>query len=311
MYSSTPTHMQARAQQGHGANTRPVHFIYHVPKCAGRTIDRHLASALPAGSYHRVRRRHGIGRIVTGYDISKLANPKQTQVVSGHHLGLSVDSFFADRLIKRSLLLRDPASHFVSYYNFRMTRYISEGLQPYSIDVAYGAMRRNFITHYILNNFLELSWVRIASLSDQDKYDLANAFLSMFWFVGDYTLCDDLLSALGDRLDISANALLHNGHQDLARGAGWTPLTQEVLSRETVASIQAENRIDQRLWETWREARHETGAVRPLALEDGSSSFFSDEALRLVHQIVRRLQRRWGLFGTGGPVPQRDPAAQV
>ena len=303
--------MPPRAQQVHGANTRPVHFIYHLPKCAGRTIDRHLASALPAGSYHRVRRRRGIGRLVTGYDISRLASPKQTQVVSGHHLGLSLDSFFADRLIKRSLLLRDPASHFVSYYNYRMTRYISEGLQPYSIDVAYGAMRRNFITHYILNNFLELSWVQIASLSDQDKYDLANAFLSMFWFVGDYTLCDDLLTVLGERLEISGNALPQNGLQDLARGTEWTPLTQDMLPRETIANIQAENRIDQRLWETWREARHETGAVRPVALEDGSSSFFSDEALRLVHQIVRRLQRRWGLFDTGGRVPLRNPAAQV
>ena len=311
MYLSIPAHMRARAQRGHGGNTRPVHFIYHVPKCAGRTIDRHLASALPAGSYQRLRRRHGIGRFLTGYDVSRLANLKQTQVVSGHHLGLSLDSFFADRLIKRSLLLRDPTSHFVSYYNYRMTRYISEGLQPYSIDVAYGAMRRNFITHYILNSFLELSWVQIASLSNQDKYDLANAFLSMFWFVGDYTLCDDLLSVLGDRLDISGDARVHNGLEDLARGARWTPLTQDMLPRKTIESIQAENRIDQRLWETWREARHETGAVRPVALEGRSSSFVSDEALRLVHQLVRRLQRRWGLFDTGGTVPQRDRATQV
>ncbi len=303
--------MSAPAPKVRGASTRPVHFIYHVPKCAGRTIDRHLASALPAGCYHRLRRRHGIGRFLSGYHVSRLANLKQTQVVSGHHLGLSFDSFFADRPIKRSLLLRDPTSHFVSYYNYRMTRYISEGLQPYSIDVAYGAMRRNFITHYILNNFLELNWVQIASLADQDKYDLANAFLSMFWFVGDYTLCDDLLGVLGDRLNISGDAHLHNGLKDLARGAGWTPLTYDMLPGQKVAKIQAENRIDQRLWETWREVRHETGAVRPVALEDGASSFISDEALRLVHQIVRRLQRRWGVFDTGGTVPQRVPATQV
>ena len=298
--------MQARADSEYGMNMPPLHFIYHVPKCAGRTIDRHLASTLPASAYYRLRKRRGVGRFVTRYDSSRLPVSNDTRVVSGHHLGISLDSLFQDRLIKRSMLLRDPASHFVSYYNYRMTRYISEGLQPYGVDVAYGAMRRNFITHYILNNFLELSWVQIASLSDQDKYDLANAFLSMFWFVGDYTLCDDLLSALGDRLGIPANARPHNTLADLARGAGWTPLTLDLLPRRMVANIAAENSVDQRLWETWREARHETGAVRPVALDNGASSFLSNEAIRFVHQIVRRLQRRWGLFDAGLPVPQED-----
>lgn len=167
MFPTVSIEMQARADLGHGANTPPLHFIYHVPKCAGRTIDRHLASTLPASAYYRLRKRRGMGRFVTRYDSSRLPVSNATRVVSGHHLGISLDSLFQDRLIKRSMLLRDPASHFVSYYNYRMTRYISEGLQPYGVDVAYGAMRRNFITHYILNNFLELSWVQIASLSDQ------------------------------------------------------------------------------------------------------------------------------------------------
>jgi len=292
-----------------GANTPPVHFIYHVPKCAGRTIERHLASALPPQSYHRLRRRHGLGRLVTGYDVSRLPDFDETRVVSGHHLGISFDRLFHHRLIKRSLLLRDPASHFVSYYNYRMTRYINEGLQPYSAGVAYGAMRRNFVTHYILNSFLELNWVQVASLSDQDKYDLANAFLSQFWFVGDYTLCDELLIALGDRLDVSPNAPRRNCVKDLARSAGWTPLTLDMLSSSAVAKIRDENRIDVKLWETWREARHETAAVRPVALETGDTSFLSDEALRFVNQIARRLQRRWGHFDAGKVAPQPNSAS--
>jgi hypothetical protein len=249
-----------------------------------------------------------LGRFVTRYDSSRPPFTDATRVVSGHHLGISLDSLFQDRLIKRSMLLRDPASHFVSYYNYRMTRYVNEGLYPYGIDVAYGAMRRNFITHYILNNFLELSWMQIASLSDQEKYDLANAFLSMFWFVGDYTLCEDLLSVLADRLGISANARPHNALADLARGAGWTPLTLDLLPRQIVENIEAENRVDLRLWETWREAGHETGAVRPVALDSGASSFLSNEAVRFVHQIARRLQRRWGHFDAGLSLPQQDRA---
>jgi hypothetical protein len=268
-----------------------------------------LALSLPQSAYHRMKKRRGLGRFVTRYDCSDLPDPRAARVVSGHFLGISVDRLFERRLIKRSLLLRNPASHFVSYYNYRMTRYLSEGMQPYGVEVAYGAMQRNFITHYILKNFLELTWTQIASLSDQDKYDLVNAFLSTFWFVGDYQLCDDFLGALGDRLGISTNARPHNRLTELARRAGWTPLTLHLLPDDVVAGIRAENTIDQKLWETWHDARHDTSAVRPVALERNTSSFVGNEASRFVNQILRRLQRRWGSFEAPVPVMHGDPTA--
>lgn len=304
------SHEPALSGRSHrGAGATPVHFVYHIPKCAGRTIDRHLALSLPQSAYHRMKKRRGLGRFVTRYDCSDLPDPRRVQVVSGHFLGISVDRLFERRLIRRSLLLRDPASHFVSYYNYRMTRYLSEGMQPYGVEVAYGAMQRNFITHYILKNFLELTWTQIASLSDQDKYELVNAFLSTFWFVGDYQLCDDFLGALSDRLGISANARPHNQLIELARGAGWTPLTLDLVPDDVVAAIQAENLIDQKLWETWHDAGHDTSAVRPVALERGASSFVGSEASRFVNQILRRMQRRWGSFEAPVPVMHGDPAA--
>lgn len=294
------------------AGSPPVHFVYHVPKCAGRTIDRHLAVALPKSAYLRTRKRRGLGRFVTRYDSARLPDPRTAKVVSGHFLGLSLDALFSGRPVKRSILLRDPASHFVSYYNYRMMRYIAEGLQPYSLEVAYGATQRNFITHYILRNFLELSWARIASLSDSDKYDLVNAFLATFWFVGDYRLCDDFIAALGGRLGISVDATPRNTLAELVRSVGWTPLTMDRLSPRAIADIQAENAIDQRLWETWHEARHDTSSVRPRAFKAQSSSFISDEASRFVNQILRRVQRRWGSFDDAPvPVMQGDTAASV
>ena len=295
------------AQSHRALHATPVHFVYHVPKCAGRTIDRHLSLSLPQSAYHRLQRRRGLGRFVRRCDDTGLADPEAVRVVSGHHLGLSVDPQFGRRLILRSLLLRDPASHFVSYYNYRMIRYISQGLQPYSAAVAYGAQQRNFITHYILKNFLELTWTQIASLSDQEKYDLVNAFLSTFWFVGDYRLCDAFIGALGEQLGISANARPHNTMVELARGAQWTPLTLDLLPRKAVSKIVSENMIDQKLWETWHEARHETDTVRPRALQTNTSSFVSGEAVRLVNQIVRRVQRRWGTFAAPVPVMRGDP----
>jgi len=291
-----------------GADAAPVHFVYHVPKCAGRTIDRHLKAALPRASYHRLRKRRGLGRFITRYDATKLPDPRRTDVVGGHVLGLSIDSLFAGRPVKRSILLRDPASHFVSYYNYRMTRYLSAGLRPYSIEVAYGATQRNFITHYILRNFLEQSWARIASFSDEEKYDLVNAFLAGFWFVGDYRLCDELIAALGGKLGIPGSATPCNTLAEFVQSGDWTPVSIDRLPPSVLAEIRAENALDQKLWETWSEARHDTSAVRPRALEGRSSSFISDETIRFVNQILRRVQRRWGTDDVPVPVMQGDPA---
>lgn len=299
------SHMPVQSHRG--VQTAPVHFVYHVPKCAGRTIDRHLALSLPQSDYYRLRRRRGLRRFVRRYDDTGPVDPRTVRVVSGHHLGMSVDPHFGRRLILRSLLLRDPASHFVSYYNYRMARYLSQGLQPYSAAVAYGAQQRNFITHYILKYFLELTWTQIASLSDEEKYDLVNAFLSTFWYVGDYRLCDAFIGTLGEQLGISANARPHNTMTELARGAGWTPLTLDLLPRRAIAKIVSENMIDQKLWETWHDARHETDAVRPVALQANTSSFIGGEAVRLVNQIVRRVQRRWGTFASPVPDLRGDP----
>ena len=175
------------------ASELAVHFIYHVPKCAGQTVDRHLAGALAPDVYCRTTRRRGVGRFLASrHAFEQPPDPHRTKVISGHHLGPSVEPLVAGREVKRSILLRDPVSHAVSYYNFRMMRYLSEGLHPYSFALAYGAMQRNFIAHYILRNFLEVPWHRLARFSDNDKYDIVNAFLATFWFVGDYRLCDEV-----------------------------------------------------------------------------------------------------------------------
>jgi hypothetical protein len=213
-------------------------------------------------------------------------------------LKISIQPLFDGREIRRSILLRDPVSHFVSYYNFRMMRYMSQGLQPYGFEIAYGATQRNFITHYILRNFLELTWLQLASLSDGEKYDLVNAFLATFWYVGDYTRCDNLIAALAGPLGISAAAAPRNTQAQWGRRVRWEPLSLDSFSSDAIAQMRKENLLDQRLWETWREAGESTSAIRPRALNGGSSAgFITNEAIRFVNQLARRAHRRWGQFG--------------
>jgi hypothetical protein len=292
----------------------PVHLVYHVPKCAGQTINRHLAGALSPNAYHRTRKRRGGGRFLSPrHAFGGMPDPKQTKVVGGHFVGVSVESLFAGCELKRSILLRDPASHIVSYYNFRMMRYLSEGRHPYSFELAYAATQRNFITHYILRNFLELPWSRRACLSDDEKYDIVNAFLASCWYVGDYRLCDDLIAALAVKLGIPGRAAPQNTRAQWERQVGWNALEVNDLSPDALAQIRRENLLDQRLWETWHEVRHSTATVRPRALGGRCGpGFVTTEATRFVSQIARRIQRRWGPFkGLQVPTEAGRSAAPV
>ena len=280
---------------GRRASDLPVHLVYHVPKCAGQTIDRHLAAVLSANAYYRTRKRRGLGRFL--FARHDLLDPHQIRVVGGHFLGISVEPLFAGRELKRSILLRDPVSHIISYYNFRMMRYMSEGLHPYSFELSYGATQRNFITHYILRNFLELPWSRLARFSDGEKYDIVNAFLATFWYVGDYRLCDDLVAALGSNLGIPGRAVPRNTRAQWERRVRWRTLAVDDLSSGAIAQIRDENLLDQRLWETWHEARYNTATIHPRALGSRTApGFVTTEAMRFVSQIARRMQRRWGSF---------------
>jgi hypothetical protein len=174
-----------------------------------------------------------------------------------------------------------------------MMRYLSQGLSPYSFDLAYRATQRNFITHYILRNFLHLSWYRLVRLSDPEKYHLVNAFLATFWYVGDYRLCDDLVSALSADLDICSGAKPRNTRQEWERRIPWRSLTLDELSPDVIAQIRNENALDQKVWETWRQARRETQVVRPHPLAANSTQrFLISETRRLAPQIIRRLRRR-------------------
>ena len=168
--------------------------------------------------------------------------------------------------------------------------------------------QRNFITHYILKNFLELSWSQIASLSDYDKYEIANAFLATFWFVGDYRLCDDFITvprATGS--GISASAMPHNTCAELRtkrrmdaphHGSASTSTSSPTFRRKTYRSEDCGR----------HGARRGTTRAQsvPVPLEARSSSFIGNEASRFVNQILRRVQRRWGSFDPApGPGPAR------
>jgi hypothetical protein len=282
-------------QEAIHAERMPIHFVFHLSKCAGSTIHWHLATHARKGTYYRVNKRKGFSRLfLPRYQLSGMPEPGNLQAVGGHSLGCSIEYLFASRPIKRSILLRDPLSQFVSHYNSRMMRYLSQGLATYSPEIAYRARQPNFLTHYILRNFLEVPLPRLMSLSNVEKYAAVNRFLAGFWFVGDYTRCNDLVAALAPELGVPATAKAQNTCAEWQRRVPWEPLRIDALPRGMIDQIRRENILDQLLWETWSDADPSRISARASTIhEQPLAEFVARQTLRLVFQVKRRLHRGW------------------
>ena len=240
-------------------------------------------------------KRRGLGRLVLSkYQIGGMPGPRKLDVVGGHWVGRSIERNFQGRDIVRSILLRDPVSQFLSHYNYRMMRYLSQGLRPYSVDIAYRSRRPDFLTHFVLNTFAEIPRPRLVLMTSAEKYAQANRFLSSFAFVGDHTRCDELIARLAGDLDIPARAEHKNSSDQWLERVPWTPLGESDLSSSMIASIRQDNELDQMLWETWRDAGE--GPLEPAPREfaqEAQTKRLTRHASRLVNQVRPRVARRW------------------
>jgi hypothetical protein len=295
MLASKPDVLPASSAALALAGDNPVHIIFHIPRCAGQTAHRHLAAHAANGSYHRLRKRKGASRLfLPRYQIADMPDPQGLAAISGHWIGRSIERHFGGRQILRSLLLRDPVSQFVSHYNFRMMRYLSQGMRPYAVEIAYRARERNFITHFILRTFAEISVPRLLSLSATEKFAEANRFLSDFWFVGDYTRCDELIAALAPTLGVPTTAEPRNTCEAWQQCVRWTPLRTSDLSARMIDQIKQDNILDQLLWETWRDTERDCVATHSTDIgEMPLAEFVVTQSLRLFYQVRRRFHRGW------------------
>jgi len=272
---------------------QPMYFILHVPKCAGRTIEDHLKTYASPGAFYQLPKRRGFSRIFhSKFDAREMPEPNKLQAVSGHYLGCSLECRFRNRTMRRTVLLREPVSHAISYYNYRMMRYLSQGLGTYDFELAYRAGRRNPICHFLLNSYLEISWFRLCAMSAQEKYELLNRCLSRFWFVADYTRCNDLVGALSSELGLPEEGIRKNTSSQWQQRVTWAPLISDDLSPAMRNRIVEENVLDQVLWDTWRNAEHNIAQIRPQPLPKSvGNALLATEMLRPGYQAKRRWKR--------------------
>ena len=290
--------MPSKAQTG---ASEPVYFLLHIPKTAGQTIQVHLAEHCAPGVFWQSQRRLRPGRGATPADFPDVG---RARVISGHHIGRSLEAFFPRREVRRIVLLRDPIKLQLSFYNWKMMDHVAKGLGTYSFELHLKSLPRNFISHFLLSRWLEMPWHRLITTPDDQKYALLNKALAQFWFVGTHSDCDRIAAAISCELGIPPVAQRRNSSAEAHAHTGWQLLTEKSLSRETYEAMRVSDALDQRLWDSWKGAGFEPAKIRPIPLASiGSRTGLAREAIRPWYRFRRYILREW--------VGRRPPSAAI
>lgn len=275
---------------GHGAGPggrreRTVHFLLHVPKCAGTTVEAHFQTHLGRG-FLIAPRWESVLRNVVGNRYPGLVPTDLThvRVVSGHSLSAGMRRLFPDASVRESVLLRDPVSYFLSFYNYRWTRFAEgRGPAPPSFETWYRAQRRNPITRFLLSRYLEKGVPSLYGLSTAARLDFLEARLRRFHFVGSYRRADEMIAGVSQELGIAETV----ERQNVAQSKKLRP---EGLPAKLRRRLAAENLLDQALWERWAERGWRQPAMPAppsLPRADQPLHVVGDVATGLLKKIIR------------------------
>ncbi|AGK56321.1 hypothetical protein HYPDE_23173 [Hyphomicrobium denitrificans 1NES1] len=269
----------------------PLLVHVHVPKCAGTTIENHLKSQLGDGGMWappKRSRRFPLGWFSYKYDPELFVPTKQVRAISGHFIGQSIEKMFPGRRIIRSVILREPESLMLSYYNFRMMRYLREGQYSYSFSLFMRSMRLNPAAHFLLERWAELPWIELARLSEEKKAALLDEMLGTFDFVADIASTNALLASLSTEIGIATTATPQNTAEENQKKIGWKLLRRNDLTQGDRQLIKDRTSLDRYLWRRW--AQKENVAFNL----DDAKSFVIGEFGRTGYQVQRRIARGFG-----------------
>lgn len=268
---------------------KPLHILLHVPKCAGTTVEMHLARHLgDSGFWSPPKRSRRLPLELLGrkYDARLPGPADEIRAVSGHFIGRSVPGLFPGRPARISILLRDPAALMLSWYNYRMMRYRADGLRSYPFRLHVLSLPPDPIAHFLLERWFEMPWPQMAALPASRKIALLDEALSGFDFVGDVSDADRLIASVSRDLGIPETAERTNTGAAWEAQTGWQPLRREDLTPADAALLSSRTRLDNYLWRRWalgQDARIAAVEVAP---------FLASELVRPVHELRRRALRR-------------------
>jgi hypothetical protein len=237
---------------------RVVHFLLHVPKCAGTTVEEHFRATLGPG-FLLAPRWHNPMRSIIGNRYSMAQDDPRLghlKVITGHSMGASLKRRFPGAEIRESVLLRDPVGYHLSLYDYRVARHrTGTGPKPPGFASWYLAQRRNPISRFILNHYYEQGIPALYRLSSRDRLAWLEERFREFWFVGSYRRADEMIAGISRELGVAGEAERRN----------TGPVRETALDDRMLERIVTENAVDQALWERWAERGWKADGRNPAA----------------------------------------------
>jgi len=267
---------------------RVVHFILHVPKCAGTTVEAHFARHLGPG-FLRAPRWDSVLRDVVGNRYPFLpgdARLAPVRVVSGHSLSAALARHFPGCRVEESVLLRDPLGYFLSFYNYRWVRHRA-GFAPRPPDFLawYRAQRRNPISRFLLMRYFGQGVPALYRLSSAGRLAWLEARLARFLFVGGHGSADAMIAGISRGLGCPETVERRNVTERREIGPEDLP---EAFRRR----ILHDNALDAALHARWRDRGWREGAAPPgppprLARADHGRYLVGDVASGVLKKVLR------------------------
>lgn len=268
---------------------RVVHFLVHVPRCAGTTLDAHLREHLGEAFLVAPRWRNPLRLFLAERGALRPGDPRLAglKVVSGHSLGVSLKRRLPGVEVRESVILREPVSWFVSLYNLRWMRHrAGEGPRPPGFAAWLGAQRLNPVSRFLIGHYFERRVPGLYALASRERLAFLEARLRDFWFVGDVGQADRLVTLVSREFDLPERAARRNVSAAPA-------LTEADLDPALAVRIRAGNALDLALWERWKdrglrgEERDPAGPPSPLPEDDRLAYLASDLVTTLRRLRVR------------------------
>ncbi len=264
---------------------RTVHFLLHVPKCAGTTVEAHFRTHLRKRFMIAPRWENPLRNFIGNhYPALTRERVADIAVVSGHSLSANMARLFPGASICPAVLLRDPLGHLLSFYNYRWTRF-AEGLgpEPPNFEDWYNAQRRNQISRFLLNRYFGLAVPMLYRLSSRGRLRFLEKRLAKFTFVGSYTYVGEMCGRISLELGIPEEIKSRNVTET-------RKVSKDDLPSALRRQIANENALDQSLFDRWKDRRWEGAPADvppPLAAFDQFDYILGDSATGLRKKMIQ------------------------
>jgi hypothetical protein len=270
---------------------RPVYLFCHIPKCAGSTVKLHMIEHAPERSL-KSRRRHGFMRDITGdyTDIERTQiDPETIDFVGGHSLSQSVLKAFPGRPVRPIVLIRDPLSLAVSFYNHRnRVAARKQGRGPVSFETYLKSYPKNSMIRFFLARYLGVGYPRVLGLDTRHRFDLVEKAFSDFWFVGSWRHAETLVQRMSEEMGICGDVTRQNA-------AHGDRLLVDDVPQAIVDRFRESQAADQLLFDRWGDAQwsgRPADIVRDLPRHDQASYVVNEVSRQIMGRYIKTIRKR-------------------